>query len=316
MSSISIILPVYNGIKYLESCVTSVLTQQYQEYEFLIVDDCSTDESWAYLTSLSDTRIQLYRNEKNQGLFYNLNLLIKKSKGKLIKLWSQDDIMEENCIGEIVDFHARYPQIGFSYTDRFYIDARNTFLNIGKEDSTPELISTELHAKIAFFTGSIAGNIANVTISKAALERVGLFNEQMKISGDFEMWVRLAKDHPVGFLKKKLIRLRIHKEQLSGQEQYFIFHLKEDIAAFNILFSYLSVAQQHQGRKMLRKKKLLFYYTLMLKAFFKGKFMIAFEFFASLSRFDNFFIISFYYFKYRLFPDSKLFSKIVSYEKN
>ena len=292
MYPISVILPVYNGIKYLEQSVVSILNQEHENFEFLIVDDCSDDGSWEYLQSLQDKRVKVYRNKKNAGLFFNLNFLIKVSNGALIKLWSQDDVMEVNCITEVLAFHQRYPQVGFSYTDRHFIDADGTYLNLGKIDETPELISPALHARIAFITGSIAGNIANVTINRTALDEVGLFNETMKISGDFEMWVRLAKERPVGFVKLPLIRLRIHKEQLSGQEKYFIYHLKEDICAYQILFSYVSPAQRAEGRKLLRNKKLLFYYTLMLKALCKGKIKRAYNFFTLLNNFDNFFIIT------------------------
>ena len=194
-------------MKYLDLSVQSVLNQQHKDLEFLILDDYSTDGSWKYLQSLKDDRIKIWRNGQNKGLFYNLNFLIKKSNGNLIKLWSQDDIMRFDCIHEVLLFHSRYPQIGFSYTDRIYINSNGKHLNINKLDTTPELISTELHTQIAFITGSIAGNIANVTLTKKALDTVGLFNENMRISGDFEMWVRLAKDHPVGYLKKQLVYL-------------------------------------------------------------------------------------------------------------
>ena len=309
MYPISIILPVYNGIKYLKQSVESVLNQDYTNFEFIIIDDCSTDGSWEYLMALQDERIVLYRNAKNKGLFYNLNFLIKKSTGSIIKLWSQDDVLYENCITEVVRFHGRHPEIGFSYTGRDYIDAAGKGLDINQEDDTPEIVSSALHARIAFFTGSIAGNIANVAINKTALDQAGAFNEQMKISADFEMWVRLAKDRPVGFINKALVQLRNHLEQLSGQEQHFIYHLKEDIQAYHILLSYVTEAQRKEGRELLRNHKLLFYYTLMLKAFLKGHLTTAWSFLISLHRFDNIFGLSFYFLKNRLFLKKEAYIK-------
>lgn len=293
-------MPVYNGIPYLEKSVTSVLNQQFSNFELLIIDDCSTDGSWEYLRQLEDKRITLYRNEKNSGLFFNLNFLIKRSTSPIIKIWSQDDIMYPVCLQEVFTFHQQHTEIGFSYTDRDYIDANDTILINKKRDDTPEIISPALHAKIAFITGSIAGNISNVAINRLVLDKVGLFNEGMKISGDFEMWVRLAKDHPVGFIKNRLIQLRNHKEQLSGQEKYFIFHLREDIDTYRILFEYLTTAQQLEGMKLLRNSKLLFYYTLMLKAIFKGKLITGYNFFKLLSSFDNFIIVTWYFIKNKL----------------
>ena len=300
MYPISIILPVYNGLKYLDLSIKSVLNQEFINFEFLILDDCSSDGSWDYLQNLNDSRIKLYRNDNNKGLFHNLNFMIAKSNSPIIKLWSQDDVMYSNCITEVINFHNKHTEIGFSYSDRHYINAKNDLLNIREKDTTPEIISTNLHTKIAFMTGSIAGNIANVAIVKSVLDKVGSFNENMKISGDFEMWVRLAKNHTVGFLKKPLVQLRNHKEQLSGQEKYYLYHLKEDIEAYKILFAYISEAQKKEGKKILKERKILFYYTLMLKAFFKGEFKIGYNFLQLIKYFDNIYLITWYFIKYKI----------------
>ena len=300
MVEISVILPVYNGIKYIQNSVESVLNQGFRNFEFIILDDCSSDGSWEYLQSLDDPRIRLFRNEINRGLFYGLNFMIRNCQAPIIKIWSQDDVLYPNCIAEVIAFHQQHPQIGFSYSNRDYIDAHGKKMVILKEDTTPEIVSTELHSHIAFITGSIAGNIANVAINKWALDEVGLFNEKMKISGDFEMWVRLAKDHPIGFIHKKLLQLRNHKEQLSGQEKYFIYHLKEDIQAYKILFGYISKKQKEQGKKLLREKKLMFYYTLMIKAVLKGRLKTALNFLNLLSGFDNILILTYCFFIQKL----------------
>ena len=297
MPAISIILPVYNGIKYIKQSVNAVIDQQFTDFEFLILDDCSTDGCWEYLQGLNDKRITLYRNEKNKGLFYNLNFLIEKSCSALIKIWTQDDVMYPNCLKEIIAFHYLHPEISFSYTERHYIDANSRLLEIRPVDNTAEIVTTALHTQIAFTTGSIAGNICNVTINKKVLDRVGPFNESMKISGDFEMWVRLAKNHPVGFINKHLVQFRNHKEQLSGQEKYLIYHLKEDLQVYRILLGYISAEQQIVGRRLLRNNKFLFYYTLMLKAFLKGQVKTGVRFFKLLNGFDNFFILTGCYIK-------------------
>lgn len=300
MPSISIILPVYNGQPFVTDSVSSVLQQKYTDFEFLIIDDSSTDGSWEYLNSLNDNRISLFRNEKNKGLFYNLNYLIKKSTSPIIKIWSQDDIMYENCIEEVITFHQKYPSIGFSYSNRDYIDSKGALIEINKIDNTPEIVSPELHTKIAFITGSIAGNIANVAINKMVLDTVGGFNEKMKISGDFDMWVRLAMNHSVGFIHKRLVQLRNHNGQLSGQEKYFIYHLKEDIEVYTFLLSNVPKSIAKEGKTTLRKGKLLFYYTLMLKAILKGNLITAFKFLILLNKFDSFLLLTWYYFQIRV----------------
>ena len=300
MPEISIILPVFNGGNYLKQSVASVLQQQFTNFELLIIDDCSTDNSWQYLQQLQDSRIKLFKNEKNKGLFFNLNFLIQQSACPIIKIWTQDDIMYPICLQKVFSFHQVHSNIGFSYSERDYIDAAGNLIPNNKVDTTPEIVDTNLHTHIAFITGSIAGNIANVAINKHALNSVGLFNENMKISGDFEMWVRLAKDFNIGFIKMPLVQLRNHKGQLSGQERYYIYHLIEDIQTYQLLFAYITPERQKQGRLLLRNKKLLFYFTLMIKAFLKGKLITGYRFFVLLSSFDKFHLLTWSFMKNKI----------------
>lgn len=299
--SITVVLPVYNGMKYLEASINSVLQQSYADFEFLVVDDCSTDSSYEYLCTINDQRFKLFRNTQNKGLFYNLNFLIGQNECPLIKLWSQDDVMYPMCLERILAFHHLHPEIGFSYSARDIIDEKGVVVPFSLRDETPDIVSTSLHTRIAFFTGSIAGNISNVTLSRLALDSIGLFNENMKISGDFEMWVRLAKDHPVGFIKEPLIQLRNHEGQLSRQGKYYIYHLKEDIQAYDYLLNYTAAGQRQEGRLLLRNHKLQFYYTLMLKEFLKGHFKTGWSFLKTLHAFDNIFQLSWSFLSNQLF---------------
>lgn len=297
---ISVVLPVYNGGDYLKEAVHSVLQQSHHHFEFLILDDCSTDDSWEFLKALRDNRIRLYRNERNKGLFYNLNFLIKESKGSLIKLWSQDDIMYPDCLECFANFHAVHNDLGFSYSGRDIINEQGCIITPLGKDETPVIISTELHARIAFFTGSIAGNIANVCIRKQALEKVGLFDESMKISADFDMWVRLAKHYNTGFIPEKLIQLRDHKGQLSRKEEFYINHVREDLKVYRYLESYVDVKVRKEGRAVMRKHKLVFYYTLMVKSLLKGKIKPAVQFVKELARYDNFALLTLHFLRAKL----------------
>ena len=291
--AITVILPVYNGGNYLIASVESVLNQSYTNYEFLILDDCSTDDSWHYLKSIKNENITLFKNEKNQGLFYNLNFLIKKSRSRLIKLWAQDDIMYPRCLESFIHFFEQYPQVGFAYCGIHNIDEAGKIKQHDYRDNTPQILSTVLHARIAYSTGSIAGNIANVCINRVALDKVGLFNEHMKISADFDMWVRLAREHDTGFICQILVQLRDHTGQLSRTECLYINHVREDLQVYKYLNSYVSKELKEEGKIIMRNHKLVFYYTLMLKSFFKGNIKSAFLFFNELRRYDNFLKITY-----------------------
>ena len=295
--AISVVLPVYNGGGYLRQSVQSVLTQNFTDFELLILDDCSTDGSLQYLQGLRDSRISLFINETNKGLFYNLNFLIAKSRSGLIKLWSQDDIMYPHCLRSFVDFHAQYPGIGFSYSQRDIIDEKGSVKDLSIKDTTPAIVSPDLHARIAYLTGSITGNISNVCINGKALNEVGLFNEKMKISADFDMWVRLARNHDTGFINENLIQLRDHSGQLSRKESLYIYHLREDREVYHYLDSYVPSHLKEEGKQLMRKHKLVFYYTLMVKAFLKGNIRTAYLFGKELAGYNDFFGLTIEFFK-------------------
>lgn len=288
MPTISVLLPVYNGGVYLKSSVESVLNQEYKDFELLIVDDCSNDGSHGYLESLSDSRIIFYKNEINKGLFSNLNFLIQKSNSGIIKLWAQDDIMYPHCLGAFVKCHSINPNIGFSYSGRDIIDGNGKVVSVNPSDNTPAMISPDLHAAIAYYTGSIAGNIANACINKAALEKVGLFRTDYKISADFDMWVRLAKEHNTAFISDALIQLRDHAGQLSRNKNYLILHTKEDLEVYRNLDGYARPGIRQEGHELMKKHKLIFYYTLMIKACLGGRLKEGFAFYKLLSGYINF----------------------------
>lgn len=213
---ISVILPVYNGLAFLKTSVDSVLNQIVDDFdfEFLICDDCSTDESYDFLKNIKNDRVQLFQNEKNKGLFPTLNFLLKKAKAPLVHLWAQDDVMLPNCLKETIVFHQAFPQVNFSFSRLQNIDengelfkAPSTFKN--------KAFSVEGHAISSILYGSISGNIANVCLVKKACKEVGYFDESMIYVGDFKMWCLLSKNNPIGMNGQVLVHVRQHRGQLS-----------------------------------------------------------------------------------------------------
>lgn len=288
MKEIAVVLPVYNGMKYLALAVESVLRQSHTDFIFLICDDCSKDGSWDYLQSLADPRISLYRNETNRGLFPTLNFLCRTADARIIKLWSQDDIMNPGCLAETVAFHRKYPGISFSYSDREHIDENGAPCHSDDlEDYTPEYIPRQLHDKIALYTGSIAGNIANVAIVKEKLAEAGYFDESMIIAGDFDMWVKLTKNYDIGRIPKPLIRLRDHSGQLSRSFEYYIRHIKEEKKVFADLFERVSPPLNIFGRRNIKWRKNPLYFSFMLQAARKKKWNFVKEFSKELSEYDS-----------------------------
>jgi glycosyltransferase involved in cell wall biosynthesis len=92
MLKITVLMPVYNSRKHIDEAVNSILMQTYKDFEFLIIDDCSSDGTLEYLMKLEDPRIRLVTHSKNMGLVYSLNEGLNLANGEYIARMDGDDI--------------------------------------------------------------------------------------------------------------------------------------------------------------------------------------------------------------------------------
>lgn len=229
-AAITVLLPVYNGRKYLGEAVESVLAQEHADFELLACDDASSDDSGVVLESYRDPRLRVFRNASNKGLFANLNELASRAQAPLLRLWAQDDRMKPNCLRSELAFWSKHPELGLSYCAYDTINDRGEVVREPDFDATPEVIAPWLAAQIAFYWGCLAGNISTVTIRRSVLERVGPFNTALRASGDFDMWTRISGEHPIGFIRDALVQIRAHDEQLSRSANLSVTFIREDRA--------------------------------------------------------------------------------------
>jgi glycosyltransferase involved in cell wall biosynthesis len=126
MPTVSICLPVYNGAKYLAESLESVLSQTYPDFELLIGNDCSKDESQNIIESYGkrDKRIKAWTNATNLGHYPNYNSCLEKASGQLIKLFAQDDILRPGMLGRMVQAFNDNPKISLAATARTWIDGQ------------------------------------------------------------------------------------------------------------------------------------------------------------------------------------------------
>src|SRR5688572_2119038 len=107
MPKVSVILPVYNGEKYLREAIESILCQTYEDFEFIIINDGSTDKSEEIILSYKDGRIVYSKNEFNKGLIYSLNKSIELASGELIARMDADDIAFPDRLQKQVDYFEK-----------------------------------------------------------------------------------------------------------------------------------------------------------------------------------------------------------------
>jgi hypothetical protein len=107
------------------------------------------------------------------------------------------------------------------------------------DDETPDVIEPHLAVRIMFYFGSIAGNIANVTLRRDVFDELNGFDEKFKVSGDYDYWVRLSERYPIGFQRNVVIQGRRHDGQLSRKSQSAIQFIRENRAIHDRLFERL-----------------------------------------------------------------------------
>lgn len=125
MPTVSICLPVYNGARYLGQAIESALGQTHEDFELLIANDCSTDESAAIADSFAqrDNRVRAWTNDRNLGHYPNYNACIERAAGKYIKLFAQDDILHPQFLSRMLGVFENNASVSLAATTRLWIDA-------------------------------------------------------------------------------------------------------------------------------------------------------------------------------------------------
>ncbi len=183
-SLVSIITPSYNSSNYIESCVQSVIDQTYTNWEMLIVDDCSSDDSFykIQLIASKDTRIKIFQNSQNIGAANTRNIALKKARGKFIAFLDSDDMWNKDKLDKQINFML-LNNIAFSYTA--YEMITDTSLNVFKVIKAPKKMHYHSYLK-----NTIIGCLT-VVLDR---EKIGDFEmPNIRSSHDMALWLSIMK---------------------------------------------------------------------------------------------------------------------------
>lgn len=197
---ITVLMPVYNGEKYLKEAIDSILNQTFTDFEFLIINDGSTDNSEEIIKSYKDPRIKLIKNEENLGIIKTLNKGLDLAKGKYIIRMDADDISLSKRLSTQMRFMDKHPEIGISGTWAKILGGKN----ILKRFSDPEKIKTNLLFGTSMIHPSVIMNREKINQYKLR------YNENYKHSEDYELWTRATKYFPIININKVLLLYRVH----------------------------------------------------------------------------------------------------------
>ena len=219
--ALSVVMPVYNGQKYLEEAINSVLNQTFKDYELLIIDDGSTDSSVEIIKSIEDSRIRLLRNEKNQGIAYSRNIGLKEGKGEFLAWMDCDDLIEPNRLEIQINYLKDNPELGICGT------AQNRF-GEGKPRVTREFSEAELIKAALLFRPAVRPPTAMYRM-KLIREANLTYDSRLAVAEDYDFFFEASFVFPIKNLDKVLYHYRasessIMKVYSDRQQSMFNFH--------------------------------------------------------------------------------------------
>jgi len=210
---ISICIPSYNREKFISDAVNSALNNSYDNYEVLVCDDGSTDNSVSILKKFSDIKLKVIRKPHTNAPDTR-NTLIENAKGDYILWLDSDDILEKDALNEYVKFVNLFPHVDIFYCNQLVIDC-NTKTELQNQPSEWYRKNNLLLHSLVFYSP-----IPNpgVLIKKSLYKEVGGYNVEFHRAHDYEFFVRAASCNKYHFkrINKTLVKYRIHQNNLTG----------------------------------------------------------------------------------------------------
>lgn len=220
MSLFSVIIPLYNKEKYIETTLKSVLNQDFKDFEVIIFDDGSTDEGLKKVEAFNDQRI-IICTQKNKGVSITRNNAINRAKGKYMALIDADDFWTPNHLSELKKLINTFPDAGLYcnnyqviYNNKVAFPAKFNF----KYGDTCLIVDD-------FFKASIINCVAwtsSVCFSKGTFLAIGGFKTHLKTAQDLDLWIRLALNYKIAFNPTTTMHYKLYvKNSLSKSEDNF-----------------------------------------------------------------------------------------------
>lgn len=203
---VSVLIPTYNRALFICEAIASVLTQTFSDFEIIIVDDGSTDNTEMLIREFSDSRI-IYIKQKNKGRSHARNVALSCARGRYIAFLDSDDVYLSGKLALQVSYLDSHPHVGMLYTSADCIDSAGNKA-LGKYTAT---VSGRIYKSIAFFR-PITITLPTVMVRRELFDEVGSFDENLHRFEDTDMWRRISKMTCIDALSEVTCKLRTHSD--------------------------------------------------------------------------------------------------------
>ena len=207
---VSVIMAVYNGGRYLREAIDSVVSQDSRDFEFVIVDDCSTDDTPAIVASYGDPRIVCIRNEQNAGQTPSLNRALRAARGEYVARIDADDAYRPGKLAKQVAYLDAHPDVAVCGTAAVKFDGEGRDFGVFTPPVRPEDVDFTIHYRVPVCHVS-------VMMRRDAVLACGGYDERYRYAADFALWSALLKrGHRIANLPERLMKYREFRESLGA----------------------------------------------------------------------------------------------------
>lgn len=205
MAKVSIVLPTYNGKKYLEQSIESILAQTYSDWELILIDDCSTDGTYNIVEQYSkfDHRIYAIHNEENKKLPASLNIGFSIAKGKYLTWTSDDNLYMPNALQTMVQYLELHNNIYMVQANMYLIDEKESIIGQLETYSNKEMYLHNCVGACFLYRREVRDKIGDYDINSFCVE-------------DYDYWLRVLEEfEEIAPINKFLYMYRVHKDSLT-----------------------------------------------------------------------------------------------------
>lgn len=203
MVKVSIIIPVYDGENYIREAVDSALNQTYKDFEIIVIDDGSKDNTPNILETYG-SKVK-WKSQENKGQASAINEGINMAEGKYLAYLDADDVCLPERFENQVKYLDEHSNVGLVYSDRYQIN---------ENGKVQRIIKSQPHNNFVLLQNDYVPRSA-VMHKRGCLDEVGLFDESITGGDDWDMWIRISEKFEMGYIGKPLVKYRVHKENIS-----------------------------------------------------------------------------------------------------
>lgn len=201
---ISVIMPVHNGGRFVAEAIRSILNQSFGDFEFVIIDDASTDDSPEIAASFADPRVARLRNEQRLGITRTLNRGIGAARGQLVARMDSDDIAHPHRFARQQELLLGEPGLGVVGSNTVLIDRNGVETGTERYPASVRDIRRSILVHNPFAHGA-------VMLRRSLLDRHGVYDPAFLHNEDYDLWLRLqAAGTDMANIQESLLRRRIH----------------------------------------------------------------------------------------------------------